>query len=332
MRIMVFDLPADSRGAMTILLQYYGEALEKRDIRWTFVVGVADLADAENVEVLKYPWVKKSWFHRLYFDWFLARRIVKKYRPDEILSLQNVVIPGTKVKQTLYLHQPLPFDKKRFSLFEDAKLWMYQNLISREIFHSVRAADTVIVQTEWMKRACIGKTGVDGEKIRVIPPAISPHALRHRYRSASNPYLFFFPAGAYRYKNHACIVDAVTHLSARGATGFRIIFTLRGDETKNIRRLHKAVCERSLPIDFIGPLDSARVYEYYEKSALLFPSYVETFGLPLLEAAACGCPVIASDCEFAHEILDRGGNALFFDPQNAEALAEKVAQVLAEIR
>jgi len=65
-KIMVFDVPAESGGALTILKQYYEKAIKDTKNKWIFVVSTPDLADTKNVKILNYPWVKKSWVHRLY--------------------------------------------------------------------------------------------------------------------------------------------------------------------------------------------------------------------------------------------------------------------------
>ena len=65
MRIMVFDVPAESGGALTILKQYYDRAINDKDNQWLFVISTPYLNETENVKVLRYPWIKKSWFHRL---------------------------------------------------------------------------------------------------------------------------------------------------------------------------------------------------------------------------------------------------------------------------
>lgn len=81
---------------------------------------------------------KRSWLHRLYFDKFIAHKLVTKYKVDEVLSLQNVIIPKTKIKQTLYIHQPLPFIDKKYKITENIRFWIYQNIISKFIFKSIK--------------------------------------------------------------------------------------------------------------------------------------------------------------------------------------------------
>src|SRR5690554_4898763 len=141
MKIMVFDVPADSGGALTILNQYYKKAVKDSENEWIFVISTPHLKEHKNVKILKFPWIKKSWFHRLYFDKMIAKRLVDYHKPDEVLSLQNVIIKNIKVKQTLYLHQALPFSEKKFGTFENFKFWLYQNIISKLIYKSIKKAD-----------------------------------------------------------------------------------------------------------------------------------------------------------------------------------------------
>ena len=74
MDIMVFDVPAESGGALSILNAFYQEVLDNKNenINWIFVLSNLNYKETENISILNFPWVKKSWFHRLYFDYFVA--------------------------------------------------------------------------------------------------------------------------------------------------------------------------------------------------------------------------------------------------------------------
>jgi len=157
--ILVMDVPAEHGGALTILKQFHQKALEDNSNKWVFITSIPALEETNHVKNVRFPWVKKSWFHRLYFDKVVAPRLVSRYNADEILSLQNVVVPNVNVPQTLYVHQPLPFIDRRFTLKENKTFWIYQNVIDKMIFKSMRKADKIIVQTNWMKKASIIKAG-----------------------------------------------------------------------------------------------------------------------------------------------------------------------------
>jgi len=330
MRIMVFDVPAESGGALTILKQYYEKALNDKNNEWIFVISTPNLIETKNVKVLRFPWVKKSWIHRLYFDNYVACKIGKKHQVDEVLSLQNIIVKGINVKQTLYLHQPLPFVEKRYGIIENFKFWVYQNIISKMIFNSIKKADKVIVQTNWIKDACVKKLKVDSDKFELIQPEINIEVKQMYEQEDDDNKLFFYPASGLSYKNHTIIVEAVKKIKEQDISNYRIVFTLDGNENKNIKKLYKMAVEYDLHIDFVGHISLEEVYEYYSKSILIFPSYIETFGLPMLEAKMHNSPILASDCAFSHEILDDYDKVRFFNPFEEKELAQHIIKLLKE--
>src|SRR5207237_1441049 len=67
---------------------------------------------------------------------------------------------------------------------------------------------------------------------------------------------------------------------------------------------------------------------YNRAEALVFPSLYEGFGLPVLEAMACGCPVICSNVTSLPEVAGKG--ALFVEPKDEEAIAEAMRRIVAD--
>ena len=331
MKIMVFNVPATTSGALTVLEEYYTRAIKSADVnvQWIFVVSTPELKETENVRVLRYPWVKKSWLHRLLFDCFVAPKLVKKQNPDEILSLQNVIIPFvTKVRQVLYVHQSLPFVDYKFGFKENKLYWIYQNIIGRFIIRSIRKADEIIVQTNWMKEACCQKAKVNPSKIRVEPPKLNIEVRKYFTSEGSSLRTFFYPASPDSYKNHKIILEACKKLKEVGIDNYRVVLTLSGRENKYALELYEIARRDGLSIEFIGSLKREEVYEWYSKSVLIFPSYIETFGLPLLEAMLHKTPIITSDTLFSHEILDDYENVWFFEPFDADELCKAILDVV----
>ncbi|WP_253724371.1 glycosyltransferase [Sporosarcina sp. HYO08] len=321
---MVFDVPAEYGGAYSILKDFYDEVKTHRDekINWIFVLSKPEFQETENIKILRFPWIKKSWGHRLFFDNFIAPSLISKYNINKVFSLQNLTIPRADIEQTIYIHQPLPFIEHKFTFSENKLFWMYQNLIGHKIFNSIKKANKVIVQTKWLKKACIEKVGVDGRKINIVSPEI-----RLDVKGSFSPNnkafsTFFYPASALQYKNHRVIIEACKNLKQNDIKDYKVIFTVKGDENKHIETLYNEVKSASLPIEFIGSISREKVFSYYTQSVLIFPSYIETFGLPMLEAKLHGGIVLASDSPFSHEILDDYKNAYFFESFDSTRLAE----------
>lgn len=331
MKILVLYVAAEFGGALTILNQYYHEAFDQTENRWFFMIGKPKLQETEHIQVLRFPWVKKSWFHRLFFDAFYCRKIIRKIKPDEIVSLQNIIVPHVNVKQTLYIHQVLPFIDKRYKLIEDPLFWIYQNIIGKKIYRSIRNADKVVVQTKWMKEACLKKVSTDPDKITVNPPVVNIKTDR-TFQQEKGPVIFFYPANGMEYKNHRVIVEAVFNLVRKGMDGFKVVFTLDRNKFKHIRALADTVNKEELPVEFIGRITQEEVYGYYSRSVLVFPSYMETFGLPLLEAKIHKSPILASDCPFSHELLEDYTDVRYFDYKDSRQLSDLMAHTIMRMR
>lgn len=327
---MVFDVPAESGGALSILNDFYEEVkdFEDQSIKWIFVVSKPKYRETENIKILRFPWVKKSWFHRLYFDQFIAPSLVKKYGVNQIFSLQNVVVPRTKVEQVLYVHQPLPFVEYNFKFKDNKLFWIYQKIISKLIYKSIKKSKKVIVQMNWFKEECIKKTNVSDDKIVVVPPRINIEINKYYTDEKRDNIIFFYPSGSSYYKNHYLIVKACDRLVKKGYNNFTIIFTLKGNETSHISNLYEEVKNKNLPIKFLGEIDREQVFDYYSSSILLFPSYIETFGLPLLEAKLHGSIILASKTPFSEDILSDYPNAKYFNPFNHEELVMLMEEIL----
>ena len=82
-------------------------------------------------------------------------------------------------------------------------------------------------------------------------------------------------------------------------------------------------------VTFTGFVSDDLLRSYYQHAeALVFPSLYEGFGLPLVEAMACGCPVVASDLPVHREIA--GDAAIFCDPHTPTDIAAKMAQIITQ--
>lgn len=317
MRIIVNDIAANSGGVLTVLKDFYQFVKENdTENEWYFLVCDDFIEPTENIHIIKLPDVKKSYIKRLIFDFITGKKLIKELNADCIFSLQNTVIHGVDVPQTVYQHQPLPFqDVKNYSFFKkgERKMAVYQHLIGKTIFLSAKKADKLIVQTEWMREAINRKCSVAMEKIVKIAPNIeNAENLRVDVQRKNN--MFFYPTSAVPYKNIACIYEACKILESKNLD-FTVKLTVpNGEAQRNIK--------------YIGQIPRNEVFANLCEGALIFPSYIETFGYPLIEAAQMGAIVLAADCPFAHEVLNGYENAYYFNPFKPEELASLIEKVV----
>lgn len=180
---------------------------------------------------------------------------------------------------------------------------------------SIRAADRVIVISEFARTRLVATLGVDPSRIRVVPLAVD-HSLFHPDGGPREPFLYY-PARTWPHKNHARLFTAFAAMR-RERPELRLVLTGGGaphpllDGVEDLGR--------------VAPAEVARLYQ--RASALVFPSLYEGFGLPPLEAMASGCPVACSTAGALPETV--GEAARLFDASDPGAIAEAVLEVLAD--
>lgn len=328
--IMIYDVHASESGALAILDDLYNQirAYEDKSVKWVFIVSVPEYQETENIAVRRFPWVKKSWGHRYYFDNVTTRTLLKEYKPDKVFSLQNKGIPFYKKEQLVYLHLPFILTDHKFDIKIDGKkLWLYQNVVSKSIFSSLRKVDKTIVQTQWMKDALIDKANVKSENIIIQQPDISSNNILSFEDRSENRNRFFYPATAFTYKNHMTLLKALDYAQNIGLNDYELILTIEENENDYTKSLVEYSKQHNLNVKFGGKIPREEVFKMYAQSVLVFPSYVESFGLPLLEARLTGTYVIASDCPFSKEILEGYEKAEFFSELDYKILAEQLLKV-----
>jgi glycosyltransferase involved in cell wall biosynthesis len=182
---------------------------------------------------------------------------------------------------------------------------------------SAQGAQRVIVISEFVRERAVGKLGLDPARVRVIPHGLDHDELRPG-SGEREPFLLY-PARNWPHKNHGRLFEAFA-LLRRERPELRLILTGGGDFS-------------GVPdgVEARGHVARAEVVSLMQRaSALVFPSLYEGFGLPPLEAMACGCPVASSNAAALPETVD--GAARLFDPRDPAAIADAVRDVLAEPR
>ena len=98
---------------------------------------------------------------------------------------------------------------------------------------------------------------------------------------------------------------------------------------KNFQTINIDQYKDNPSIKFLGRVSDEELVKYYSNAlGFVFPSLYEGFGIPVLEAQACGCPVLASDIPPMKEVLQN--SALYCDPFKIEDIASKMLKLLSE--
>lgn len=319
MRIVVNDIAASEKGALSVLLDFYEAVCEyDKENEYVFLLSDKYVQETKKIKVLLRPDVKRNPLKKVWFDLIVGRYYVNGLEPDMVFSLQNIITFGVKAPQVVYIHQSIPFQReKNFSFWkrEERKLALIQHIVGKIICASARTADAVIVQTEWMKNALLSKRGILAEKIKVVKPGITvPDETKEK--NSWNPYHFFYPTSDFPYKNNDIVEKAAKCLEEEFESNIRVEMTLEKDK------------ERTGPIYYVGSLSREELWHKYQNATLIFASCIETVGLPLMEAMKCGAVILAADCPYAREVLEGYNNAYFFDYHSPEGLTDLMRKVV----
>jgi glycosyltransferase involved in cell wall biosynthesis len=179
---------------------------------------------------------------------------------------------------------------------------------------TIRKSARVITVSDDAQAKLIEHYKLEPSKVVRIYNAVDHRLFQPSTRSREK--FLLYPANRWRHKNHETLFHAFA-LLRRTMPELRLVLTGAGHE----RERHPD------GVTVLGHVSAAKLIELYQTaSAVVFPSLYEGFGLPVLEAMACGCPVASSNAASLPEIC--GGAAALFDPRSPGAIADGVLEVL----
>jgi glycosyltransferase involved in cell wall biosynthesis len=193
----------------------------------------------------------------------------------------------------------------------------------RVVKPAVRRAHRVLSVSEFSKKELIAWAGVAPEKVVVVGNGVSDgfHPRGPRFQ-LERPYLLY--VGNRRpHKN----VPALLAAFAASGCAREIALLLSGERDRETAAWIRAAGLTDAQVRFAGAIDESRLPDFFRGAlGVMVPSLYEGFGLPALEAMACGAPVLAADSSALPEVV--GDAALLVDPKNKEALAEGIRRLV----
>ena len=200
----------------------------------------------------------------------------------------------------------------------------------------IKHADAIIVWSEHTKQDVIQRLGCPEDLLHVVPLAAGPEfqpaskqaifRMREKFDMGDKPYILF-PSTSEIKKNHKTLIHAFIRLiNRRPDLPHRLVFA--GSRWEGSEAVFSLIDRLQLPPErflYMGYVEDLATL-VSGADLVVYPSLYEGFGLPLLEAMACGVPVIASNATSLPEVLGDAG--LLFDPFNEEDLADKIEKVI----
>ena len=200
--------------------------------------------------------------------------------------------------------------------------------------HTAAVADVVIINSESLRREVEEHLDVDPRKLRLVPEAVDHEVFRpgdpaeaasrlRRERGIVDPFVLFV-SSLWPYKNGDGLLRAFA-IARRDLPGHRLVVVGGAADADYAQRLRRLADDLGIAdrVVWVGAVRHHDTLPFYRAAdAFVYPSHNETFGLPILEAMAVGCPVVTSDRSAMPETA--GGAGLVADPGDPAALARAI--------
>lgn len=258
----------------------------------------------------------KSFFIFLYL--YEYQRIISKYKIELVFNFGDIVIP-TKIDQIYF------FDWA-YAVYSAKNIWKgmsLRNLVTRKIKvflikRYINRVKLTLCQTDNIHKRL--KQQFKLKNIRIIPTPLSSNLTdansSKEFNFPEGKKIFIYPAGFASHKNFEVILK-LGKLITKRKLPFLLVLTIDEEEAKEylVRvNTHNIDC-----IHNTGKLDLKDISALYKNSdALLFPSLLETYGLPYIEAMFFRKPILTSDLDFARAIC--GDVPFYFNPYKEESI------------
>jgi glycosyltransferase involved in cell wall biosynthesis len=319
-------------------------ALAEQDTEHTFVLVVAgngaeatalrgtndEVGLGANFRVRRLPMSNRLWtivWHR----WRLPLPVDLLVGSIDVFHSPDYVLPPVRRGRKVVTVHDLSF--LRYPEGAEPGLRQY---LSAAVPRSAREADLVLADSENTRRDVVELLGISAERVEVVYPGVDQQftvvqeteALEEVKRTYGLSLPFILTVGTLEpRKNLIALLEAYTVLQER--RGFDHKLVVAGGKGWLYEGIFQRVKELSLTQDvvFLGFVSEEHLPALYSLAdVLVFPSIYEGFGLPPLEAMACGTPVVTSDSSSLPEVVGDAG--LMVAPDDHQALAEAIVRVI----
>ncbi len=237
---------------------------------------------------------------------------------------------GKKLRKVVTVHDLAFLEHPEYAVPE---LVAYLNKIVPE---AVEAADVVTVVSEATRQGLIKYFHTPAEKITVVPIGVTPHfrritdpillgATQHKYE-LKHPLVLGVGTLEPR-KNHLNLIKAFA--KATHKRNGPAMLAIAGGKGWLYEETQRVVADLKLEnkVRFLGRVSDLELLTLYSMADIFaFPSFFEGFGIPPLEAMACGAPIITSDTSSLPEVV--GDAAILVNPHDVNALSQAITRLI----
>ncbi|HUO57031.1 MAG TPA: glycosyltransferase family 1 protein [bacterium] len=304
-------------------------ALSKIDRRDEYFIFNApkDLKDA--VTNPRFHWVKVGFTNAAYYEQVLLPWAARRQKVDLLHYVDNSASATIDIPFVLTLHDTM----HTRSLWEvRPKPTFRQRMIHRykqwAIPRSVPKAQAILTVSEFSKEQILRNMGVPKEKVFAIPEGVDLRVFQKSAKRATNLFKILVHGAADNRKNIPNILKAARLLADELRNFQLVIIGMDQDELNCTTYLQEVeALKLARYVEWMGNIPNEMVGSiYHEVDLFLYPSRLEGFGLPVLEAFASGVPVITSNTTSLPEVA--GKAAFLVNPEDPAAMAQAMRRMM----
>lgn len=293
-----------------------------------------------NVQVKKIPVSSSSNLIRIFLDQVIVPFILllNFKKGDILITPSSIATIFSPLKQITILQAPLVLKNIREEMPDE---YLSDFSLLKKLYYdfflklTVKRSDTIITVSKYLQSKLLELYPSVQNKVEVVYEGVEFDSL-----DDSKNDLFFdgketeilFVSTLYGYKNADQLIKAFAQLKQEKIEDKELRLKIIGNDPTGGSRLQslKLLVKKSgveTSVDFLGYIPHEQILSHYKRaSVFVFPSSVETFGLPPLEAMACGVPVIASNRMSVPEVIGDAG--LVVDPDDIDAITLAIKKII----
>lgn len=220
-----------------------------------------------------------------------------------------------------YERRPEWYPYRRDSL----RRWFYRQ--------SARTADLILTDSEFSRDEISAAYDLELDQVRVVPLGVGPPfgglAVHRLPPDITEPYVLHV-GDLHPRRNLHLLVRALARLESLSPNRAVPMLVLAGVDRGERAKLEEEALRTHLRIHFVGVVDDRTLATLYTgAAAFVYPSRYEGFGLPLLEAMACGAPVLAARAGAIPEVVGDAG--VLVDPDDEAGMAAVIRRLIDDV-
>jgi Glycosyltransferase len=331
-KIVISGINLFEGGALSIYKDFLNSLMEcgilKSNNVTIFVHKLQLFSEYKNaVKIIELPRSRENYIFRVYYEWFFFKRYSEGKNIDYWISLHDIT-PRVNAKHLFtYCHNPAPFYKPGKLDWKYSKRVCMFSLFYKYLYAiNIKKNEGIIVQQDWMRKEFEKIYHVNN--IIVARPKLEQDLENfdmdtdYSGYGKNKPYTFIYASLPRTFKNFEIICEACKLVDDN--INFKVIFTIDGSENAYSKYL-KEKYKHLKRIKWIGLQTREKLFQLYKESdCMIFPSKLETWGLPISEYKRTGKPLILADLPYAHETVGNYEKIVFFDPEHADELAKYI--------